>query len=183
LGLLLSIVLAGTAFTITPSSSAQSPLIRAGVALGLQRLRTAGQRDQCRQCGPRPGVRPRGCEAAGGHHSSLLTSTGQVLAWGSRLTSGTVTVRESLPAGLTARRMTGSGWSCALAALTCTRSDALAVKGGYPPIELTVQASCRAHGEVTNTATVTGGRDPLAHKDQNRTLTRHLKRCHHAHRR
>src|SRR5204863_416555 len=37
-------------------------------------------------------------------------------------TVGTVTVRDSLPAGLTARRMTGSGWSCTLATLTCTRS-------------------------------------------------------------
>src|SRR6185503_12011891 len=41
-------------------------------------------------------------------------------------TSGMVTVTDMLPAGLTATAMSGAGWNCTLATLTCTRSDVLA---------------------------------------------------------
>ena len=43
--------------------------------------------------------------------------------------SGTVSVTDVLPAGLTATAMAGTGWTCALGTLTCTRSDALAAGG------------------------------------------------------
>ena len=46
---------------------------------------------------------------------------------GTAATTGTVTVTDTLPAGLTATALSGTGWSCTLATLTCTRSDALAV--------------------------------------------------------
>src|SRR2546423_1317765 len=37
--------------------------------------------------------------------------------------SGTVTVTDTLPSGLTATGLAGTGWTCTLATLTCTRSD------------------------------------------------------------
>jgi len=70
-------------------------------------------------------------------------------------TTGTVTVTDTVPSGLTATGMTGTGWSCA--ATTCTRSDALASGGSYPPITLTVSVALNAPASVTNVATVSGG--------------------------
>ncbi|MFD8706617.1 hypothetical protein ACFV1W_29110 [Kitasatospora sp. NPDC059648] len=72
---------------------------------------------------------------------------------------GTVTVHDVLPAGLAAERITGSGWNCVLATLTCTRSDVLPAGQSYPPVTLKVDVSCDAPERVTNTATVTGGGD------------------------
>ncbi len=72
-------------------------------------------------------------------------------------TSGTVTVVDSLPAGLTATAMSGTGWSCTFATETCTRSDVLAAGGSYPAITLTVNVSLTTAASVTNTATVSGG--------------------------
>ncbi|MGW5407013.1 hypothetical protein ACWEVZ_22470, partial [Streptomyces spiralis] len=75
----------------------------------------------------------------------------------------TVTVHDTLPAGLTASSISGSGWSCTLATLTCTRSDILPAGGNYPPISLTVDVAANAPAQVTNTATVTGGGDSTTH--------------------
>ena len=74
-------------------------------------------------------------------------------------TSGTVTVTDTLPTGLTATAIAGTGWSCTLSTLTCTRSDALAAPGSYPAITLTVNVAANAPASVTNTATVSGGGD------------------------
>ena len=85
-------------------------------------------------------------------------------------TSGTVTVTDTLPAGLSPARMTGPGWSCSLAAPSlpgsvnlfepapaCTRSDMLAAGSSYPPITLTVATADNTQPAVTNTVTVSGG--------------------------
>jgi uncharacterized repeat protein (TIGR01451 family) len=85
-------------------------------------------------------------------------------------TSGPVTVNDTLPAGLTPARMSGSGWTCSLAPATlpgspnlfdpapsCTRSDTLAAGASYPPITLTVATADNAQPSVTNTVTVSGG--------------------------
>lgn len=73
-------------------------------------------------------------------------------------TSGLVTVTDTLPAGLTATGVTGSGWSCSAGATpTCTRSDALAAGASYPPITLTVNVAANTAANVTNIATVSGG--------------------------
>src|SRR5207237_7863970 len=45
---------------------------------------------------------------------------------GSAPTSGVVTVTDTLPAGLNATNIAGTGWTCVLGPLTFTRSDALA---------------------------------------------------------
>ncbi|MFJ8442727.1 hypothetical protein [Kitasatospora griseola] len=104
-------------------------------------------------------------------------------------TDGTaVTVTDTLPAGLRADSIGGTDWTCTLDPLACTRSDALPAGSSYPPITLLVDVSCRADGEVTNTATVTGGGDTTTHTATDPTMIkrhkhdRHDMRCdHHEH--
>jgi uncharacterized repeat protein (TIGR01451 family) len=76
---------------------------------------------------------------------------------GTAPTAGTVTVVDSLPSGLTATALSGTGWSCTLGSLTCTRSDALAAAASYPAITLTVSVSASAPASVTNSVAVSGG--------------------------
>jgi uncharacterized repeat protein (TIGR01451 family) len=79
---------------------------------------------------------------------------------GSGASGGTVTVSDTLPAGMTATAISGAGWTCTAAATsTCTRSDALAGGSSYPAITLTVSVASNAAASVTNTATVSGGGD------------------------
>ena len=72
-------------------------------------------------------------------------------------TVGTVTVTDALPSGLTATAIDGTGWSCVLGTLTCTRSDALGAGLSYPAITLTVTVANNAPAAVTNTVTIAGG--------------------------
>jgi uncharacterized repeat protein (TIGR01451 family) len=72
-------------------------------------------------------------------------------------TSGTVTVTDTLPVGLTATAMAGPGWGCTQPSGPCTRSDALAPGAGYPAITVTVNVARNAPASVMNTATVSGG--------------------------
>src|SRR4030095_14159440 len=72
-------------------------------------------------------------------------------------TSGLVTVTDTLPAGLTATAINGTGWSCVLGTLTCTRSDVLAAGASYPLITVTVTVANNAAASVTNIANVSGG--------------------------
>jgi uncharacterized repeat protein (TIGR01451 family) len=82
---------------------------------------------------------------------------------GTSATNGTtVTVQDTLPAGLTAASITGRGWRCTLSTLTCTRSDVLNAGSSYPSITLRVRVSRTATGTVINTATVSGGGDGTA---------------------
>ncbi len=106
-------------------------------------------------------------------HSGTFTQ-GQVAATysltvrnlGSAATSGTVTVVDTLPAGLLPTAATGTGWgtganACAMSGqtVTCTRGDALAAQGAYPSITLTVNVATSAQSTLTNTASVSGGGD------------------------
>ena len=70
-----------------------------------------------------------------------------------------MTVQDTLPAGLTATGLGGTGWSCTLASLTCTRSDALAAGASYPAITLTVDVAANAGSPLINSVTVAGGGD------------------------
>lgn len=72
-------------------------------------------------------------------------------------TSGTTTVVDTLPSSLTATAMSGNGWSCTLATLTCTTSTVEPPGASFPPITLSVNVSLSAPPSVTNTATVSGG--------------------------
>ncbi len=74
-------------------------------------------------------------------------------------TSAAVTLTDTLPAKLTATAMAGTGWTCTLATLTCTRTDALAAGTHYPAVMLTVNVAADAPAAVTNTAIVSGGEE------------------------
>lgn len=90
----------------------------------------------------------------------------------------TVTVHDTLPAGLTATHLSGTGWTCVLSTLTCTRSNVLPAGNSYPRITLRVKVSCTAPSQVTNTATVTGGGDSTTHTATDPTTIRRGERCH-----
>ncbi|HEX7139766.1 MAG TPA: FG-GAP-like repeat-containing protein, partial [Vicinamibacterales bacterium] len=77
---------------------------------------------------------------------------------GAASTSGTVTMSDFLPFGLTATAISGAGWNCSLASTSCTRTDALAPGSAYPAIVLTVNVAANANS-LTNVATVSGGGD------------------------
>jgi len=71
----------------------------------------------------------------------------------------TVTVTDTLPAGLTATAISGTGWTCPQPAGPCTRSDALAAGSAYPPLTLTVNVGAAAASPQVNNVTVSGGGD------------------------
>jgi uncharacterized repeat protein (TIGR01451 family) len=70
-------------------------------------------------------------------------------------TSGTVTVTDTTPSGLSLTSMSGAGWACVSA--TCTRSDALAPGASYPAITVAVNVAASATSPQINTVSVTGG--------------------------
>jgi uncharacterized repeat protein (TIGR01451 family) len=76
---------------------------------------------------------------------------------GTGSTTGTITVTDTVPFGLTATAISGTGWACTQPAGPCTRSDALAPGSSYSPITLTVNVASNAPATLTNTATVSGG--------------------------
>ena len=88
---------------------------------------------------------------------------------GPAATTGTVTVTDALPTGLTATAISGTGWNCTLATLTCTRSDSLADGDSYPDITLTVDVAADAPASVINSSTVEGGGDPTPGTDDDPT--------------
>src|SRR5205085_335193 len=65
----------------------------------------------------------------------------------------------TLPASLTARTGSGTGWTCNTSGqtVTCTRSTALAAGASYPNITITANVSATAPSSVTNSASVSGG--------------------------
>ena len=77
-------------------------------------------------------------------------------------TNGTVTVTDTIPAGLTLDSMAGTGWTCAAGSNLCTRSDVLAAGASYPAITVTVDVSEDATSPQVNSVTVSGGGSALA---------------------
>jgi len=70
----------------------------------------------------------------------------------------TVTVVDTLPAGLSPVAISGLGWSCSTPpTLSCTRADALANGSSYSPITVTVNVAPDAAAHVVNNVTVAGG--------------------------
>ena len=92
---------------------------------------------------------------SGAGYTLTVTNTGGVA------TSGTVTVTDNLPNGLSPASFSAPGWSCGISGntVTCTRSDPLAPGASYRPITLTVSVASNAPPSVTNVATVGGGGD------------------------
>ncbi len=72
-------------------------------------------------------------------------------------TSGTVTVTETVPSGLTLVSMAGTGWTCPSSGTTCTRSDSLAAGSSYPAITVTVSVAANASSPQGNQVSVSGG--------------------------
>jgi len=72
--------------------------------------------------------------------------------------TGTITVTDTLPAGLTYVSATGTGWSCGAVGqdVTCTHVGPLNNGASLPDITLTVGVAVAAVPSVTNTATVSG---------------------------
>jgi len=91
---------------------------------------------------------------------------------GRAATSGTITAVDNLPAALMVAGISGTGWSCVMATVTCTRADALASSASYPAITVTVNVAANASVSVTNTATVSGGGETNTANDTASDLTR-----------
>ncbi|WP_291429656.1 DUF11 domain-containing protein [Deinococcus sp.] len=93
------------------------------------------------------------------------TFTLRVSNAGPASTTGTVTLTDTLPAGMTAQSISGPGWTCSLSPLRCTRTDALSSGGSYPDVTLSVLVS--AGGTYTNAASVSGGGETAAQTSNN----------------
>jgi uncharacterized repeat protein (TIGR01451 family) len=76
---------------------------------------------------------------------------------GMAATSGTVTVTETVPSGMTLVSMAGTGWNCPAAGTTCSRADSLNGGASYPPITVTVNVAANAASFLTNSVSVSGG--------------------------
>ncbi|TVY09400.1 cadherin-like beta sandwich domain-containing protein [Paenibacillus cremeus] len=103
-----------------------------------------------------PAAAPNGTFAqgkTGAHYSVTVRNNGTLK------TSGTVTATVTLPAGLTATNMTGTGWSCTVASLTCTSSDVRNGQSDFPVIDVTVNVAPGTSRTVTSTAQVSGGNE------------------------
>jgi uncharacterized repeat protein (TIGR01451 family) len=88
---------------------------------------------------------------------------------GTPSTSGTVTVTETLPSGLTLVSMAGAGWACS--ATTCNRSDALAAGASYPAITVTVNVAANATSPLVNQVSVSGGGSTTANASDPTIIT------------
>ena len=72
--------------------------------------------------------------------------------------SGTVTVTETVPSGMTLVSMAGAAWTCpGTAANNCTRSDSLAPGASYPAITVLVNVAINAASPLINAVGVSGG--------------------------
>src|SRR5207302_2386291 len=98
---------------------------------------------------------------------------------GGTATSGTTTVTDMLPAGLTPTAASGAGWTCAIVAqtVTCTSTAVVASNGSFPAITITVNVDQSAANAVTNTATVSGGGEVNTANDTATDLTNVVSRA------
>ena len=91
---------------------------------------------------------------------------------GTAPTSGTITVTDTLPAGLTyvAAGSGGTGWACSAAGqvVTCTSSTVIGAGAvSANPITINVSVAATAVPSVTNSASVSGGGEPAANAGNN----------------
>lgn len=95
--------------------------------------------------------------------TSTGTYTLTVTKNGSFVDLGTVTVSDVLPIGVTATAVSGTGWTCDLPSLTCTRADDIlagppALPVAYPAISIAVAFSGPSNPNLVNRASVTAER-------------------------
>ncbi|WP_042386511.1 DUF11 domain-containing protein [Streptacidiphilus melanogenes] len=98
----------------------------------------------------------------GQHNATYMITVSNL---GSVPAFGLFSVTDSLPPSMTATSISGVGWDCTLATLTCDRAPGpLLSATDFPTIYLTVNVADDAPGFATNTATLTAsvnGRPPI----------------------
>jgi uncharacterized repeat protein (TIGR01451 family) len=93
---------------------------------------------------------------------------------GPQSASGTITVTDVLPAGLTSFSASGTGWTCANSSgtITCTMAGPLATGTNAPAITVTGTVGSAAAPNVSNTATVSNPTlDPSAANNSSTATT------------
>jgi uncharacterized repeat protein (TIGR01451 family) len=82
---------------------------------------------------------------------------------GDFLELGPYTVTDNMPTGMTAVSAIGSDWNCTIppggASVSCVRARTIRNGGSASPITLVTQLSPTAGASITNTASVSGGRE------------------------
>jgi uncharacterized repeat protein (TIGR01451 family) len=95
-----------------------------------------------------------------GQNGATYTITVKNTGAGPTTTGSIAQVTDTLPTGLTAVSIQGTGWICQTPPfifIGCNRSDSLAAGASYPPITLTVNVAANAPASVTNQVSVSGG--------------------------
>lgn len=95
--------------------------------------------------------------SAGQTNATYTVTVSNQSGSGIGFTSGTATVTETAPTGMTLVSMAGTGWSCVSGGNTCSRNDSIGPGGSYPPITVTVNVSATASQPLTNSVGVSGG--------------------------
>ena len=75
-------------------------------------------------------------------------------------TNGTTTATATLPTGVQAGTLSGSGWTCSVTTVTCTRSNSLVGGASYPTITLAGWLDDAAADPVTISASATSSGPP-----------------------
>lgn len=77
--------------------------------------------------------------------------------YGTSALTGTKTVQDTIPAGLTITSVSAPGWTCTRTGqqVSCSRSDDLAAGTPYPAITVNVNVTQASASSLSNTATVT----------------------------
>ena len=83
-------------------------------------------------------------------------------------TSGTVTVTENPPSGLSLFSLSGTGWTCS--GSKCSRGDALASGSSYPAITAAVTVAASATSPQVNQVSVSGGGSSSASASDSTTI-------------
>jgi uncharacterized repeat protein (TIGR01451 family) len=99
-----------------------------------------------------------------GTYTVTVSNTG-----GAAPTTGTVTVTETAPSGLTLTAMSGTGWTCN--SNTCTRSDVLNGGSNYPVITVTVNVAANATSPQVNQVSVSGGGSATANASDSTAIS------------
>ena len=91
---------------------------------------------------------------------------------GDQPTSGTITVTDTLPTGLTFASAAGTGWACSASGqtVTCTSSTAIPVGGSSAftlSVNVAADAGTTSGNSVTNSASVSGGGEAAANSGNN----------------
>lgn len=81
---------------------------------------------------------------------------------GDENSSGTITVTDTMPTGITPVSASGTGWSCNIvsATVTCTSTAVIAPGASGTTIDIQVDIGSAAEPSVSNTATLSGGGAP-----------------------